>query len=58
MYDLYSGVWGICAASALKTKAKRPIKATSVLGKLLAKQAAAQAALPSNQCTDDDDLTT
>lgn len=58
VYDLYSGVWGICAASAL-TKAKRPIRPGSVMDKILRKQAEIQAAagIPANQCTDDDDLT-
>ena len=57
VYDLYSGVWGVCAASALKNP-RRPIRPGSVMAKLLAKQAALQAATPANQCTDDDDLTT
>ena len=52
--DMYSGVWGICAASALAKNPRRPIKPESVLGRMLAKQLAD---IPANQCTDDDDLT-
>ena len=58
IYDLYSDMWGTCDYGNRLAHPRRPVHPSSVLGKLLARQAAAfKASNSSNACTTDDDLT-
>ena len=55
VYDMYSDMWGTCNYGNRMRKLGRRVAPGSVLGQVLARQAAL---LGDNNCTTDDDLTT
>ena len=59
IYDIYSGMWGECNYGAMRKAHRRPIAASSVLGKIVLKvEAAFRAGALINNCTNDDDMET